>query len=67
LKAIGEQNERMTLAGQTPICLCSPNIRLALKRLTESAYPQLVVLSYNEINNNVEVISNGTVRLENGD
>jgi flagellar biosynthesis protein FlhA len=67
LKAIGEETEKMTLAGKTPICLCSPNIRLALKRLTEAAYPQLVVLSYNEINNNVEVTSNGTVRLESGD
>ncbi|UCD18696.1 MAG: flagellar biosynthesis protein FlhA [Candidatus Zixiibacteriota bacterium] len=65
LKAIGAEAAKMAAAGQVPICLCSPNIRLALRRLTESSYPQLVVLSYNEISNHVEVVSNGVVRLEN--
>ncbi len=32
-----------------PIILASPQIRMALKRLTERAVPRLVVLSYNEI------------------
>ncbi|MCX6828819.1 MAG: flagellar biosynthesis protein FlhA [candidate division Zixibacteria bacterium] len=63
LKAFGRQIERITTEGHNPICLCSPNIRLALKRLTEAAYSGLIVLSYNEITNNVEVISIGTVRI----
>jgi flagellar biosynthesis protein FlhA len=62
LRAIGKQIETITSAGHASICLCSPNIRLALKRLSEAAHPSLVVLSYNEISNNVEVISTGTVR-----
>jgi flagellar biosynthesis protein FlhA len=62
LKAIGRQIDRMSTAGQVPICLCSPNIRLALKRLSEAPYPSLVILSYNEISNNVEVISTGVAR-----
>lgn len=62
LNAIGKQIDSITAAGHLPICLSSPNIRLALKRLTEGSYPGLVVLSYNEISNNVEVISTGTVR-----
>ncbi|MCX6827284.1 MAG: flagellar biosynthesis protein FlhA [candidate division Zixibacteria bacterium] len=65
LKGIGNQIDRMSAAGHIPLCLCSPNIRLALKRLTEAAHASLVVLSYNEIINNVEVISTGTVRLNN--
>ncbi|SYZ74259.1 putative flagellar export pore protein [Candidatus Zixiibacteriota bacterium] len=65
LKGIGREIENISAAGHTPICLCSPNIRLALKRLTEAAHPSLVVLSYNEISSNVEVISSGTVRLGN--
>lgn len=65
LKAIGKQIDIMSTSGYTPICLCSPNIRLALKRLTEAAHPALVVLSYNEISGNVEVISTGIVRLGN--
>jgi len=63
LKSIGKQIENLSVAGHIPICLCSPNIRLALKRLTEAAYPALIVLSYNEISGNVEVISTGMVRL----
>jgi flagellar biosynthesis protein FlhA len=63
IKAVGRQVENIATAGHTPICLCSPNIRLAVKRLTEAAQPSLVMLSYNEISNNVEVISTGTVRL----
>jgi flagellar biosynthesis protein FlhA len=62
LNAIGKQIDNITAAGHLPICLSSPNIRLALKRLTDGSYPGLVVLSYNEISNNVEVISTGTVR-----
>lgn len=62
LNVIGKQIDNITAAGHLPICLSSPNIRLALKRLTDGTYPGLVVLSYNEICNNVEVISTGTVR-----
>ncbi len=65
IKAVGKQIEKITEAGHTPICLGSPNVRLALKRLTEAAYPGLTVLSYNEISNNVDVVSTGTVRFEN--
>ncbi|PKK84413.1 MAG: flagellar biosynthesis protein FlhA [candidate division Zixibacteria bacterium HGW-Zixibacteria-1] len=61
IKAIGKQMGNTEAQGRTPICLSSPNIRLALKRLAEATYPSLVILSYNEISNNVEVISNGIV------
>jgi len=64
VKRVGKAMSKLSLAGLTPICLCSPNIRLALKRLTEAAHPQLVVLSYNEITNDVEILSNDVVRLE---
>lgn len=65
IKAIGEQIDKSEASGHTPICLCSPNIRLALKRMTEASYPALVVLSYNEIGNHIEVISTGIVSIEN--
>ncbi|MFH2036180.1 MAG: flagellar biosynthesis protein FlhA [Candidatus Zixiibacteriota bacterium] len=65
IKAVGKQIENAETAGHTPICLSSPNIRLALKRLVEPSYPGLIILSYNEIINNVEVNSTGIVRFEN--
>ena len=40
-----------------PLILVSPQIRMALKRLTERAIPRLIVLSYNEISPDVQVLS----------
>lgn len=65
IKAIGQMIDKVTNQGHQPICLCSPNIRLALRRLTDGAHHDLTVLSYNEIINSVEVSSSGTVRINN--
>ena len=35
--------------GEQPIIVCSPNIRYPLKKLLESNFPNLVILSYSEI------------------
>jgi flagellar biosynthesis protein FlhA len=64
LEKIGQFVEQMETAGQTPVCLCSPNIRLGLRRLVEPKYPHLAVVSYNEILPETEVVSVGMVRLQ---
>ncbi len=48
-------------AGLQPVVLTSPSVRLALKRLTERAAPQLVVLSYSEIAPGLRVESIGQI------
>ena len=48
-------------SGLQPIVLCSPSVRVALKRLTERAAPQLVVLSYSEIPPGLRVESIGQI------
>jgi len=48
-------------SGLAPIVLASPAVRLALKRLTERAAPQLVVLSYSEIAPGLRVESIGQI------
>jgi flagellar biosynthesis protein FlhA len=63
LEKVGQQVAAFSALGHTPLCICSPNIRLALKRLLEAAYPNLVVVSYNEIMPDVELVSMGMVRL----
>ncbi|MDD3733259.1 MAG: flagellar biosynthesis protein FlhA, partial [candidate division Zixibacteria bacterium] len=63
IQKIGENVARMEETGLTALCICSPNIRLALRRLVEASYPSLVVISYNEVLPNVEIISTGMVRL----
>ncbi len=50
-----------------PIVLASPQIRMALKRLTERAVPRLVVLSYNEISPDDQVKVVGTVNWNDAD
>jgi flagellar biosynthesis protein FlhA len=63
LRKLGEQSDRMQAAGLTPAVICSPNIRLALRRLVEASYPSLAVISYNEILPTAELVSVGMVRL----
>ena len=63
LKNIGEQAAKLSSGGLTPVCLCSPNIRLALRRLIESSHPAVAVVSYNEILPTIELVSTGAVRL----
>ncbi|MCL2207391.1 MAG: flagellar biosynthesis protein FlhA [Fibromonadales bacterium] len=41
--------------GEQPIIVCSPNIRYPLKKLLESNFPNLVILSYSEIVTGVNI------------
>jgi flagellar biosynthesis protein FlhA len=45
-----------------PVVLVAPQIRAALKHLTQRAIPKLVVLSYNEVAPDVEVQAHGVVK-----
>jgi len=49
--------------GKQPVLLCTPTIRPHVKRLTERYFPNLAVLSHNEIAPHLKVKSIGTVRL----
>lgn len=53
-------------AGQTVCVLCSPPIRMWVRRLIESTMPYVPVLGYNEIVRGVEVQSLGLVVLSDG-
>ncbi|MFP4163362.1 MAG: flagellar biosynthesis protein FlhA [Chitinispirillaceae bacterium] len=64
LEATGEQIENVKQSGELPILICSPTIRPQLKRLTETNFGELIVLSYNEIVPGVEIRSMGMVTLE---
>ncbi len=54
----------MIANNHNPIILCSPNVRLPLRRLSESVIPQAIILSYNEITPNVEVYSTGMIGID---
>jgi flagellar biosynthesis protein FlhA len=58
-QAIGKELQKLTAAGHTPIVLVSPQIRAALKQITENHIPQLVVLSFNEVTRDTQVMTLG--------
>ncbi|MFD2704790.1 flagellar biosynthesis protein FlhA [Salibacterium lacus] len=58
---IGREAERLSEMGQTPVLLCSPAVRMHISQLIERFLPQVPVLSYNELEPNIEVQSTGVV------
>jgi len=55
--------ENMKNKGKTPVILTSPLVRRQFRKITEQISPELAVLSYNEIDSGVEVMSEGVVTL----
>jgi flagellar biosynthesis protein FlhA len=55
--------ERVSGMGLQPIVLTSPVVRFHFKRLVEQFVPDLIVLSYNELEQNVAIQADGIVRL----
>ncbi|KXH79997.1 flagellar biosynthesis protein FlhA [Sporosarcina sp. HYO08] len=61
VETIAGEVERVSLMDQSPVILCSPAIRMYLRQLTERYFPQIPVLSYNELEASIEVQSIGVV------
>lgn len=53
--------QNMVAAGQPPVVICAPHIRLGFKRFFESSFAELAVLSYAEIPPRVEVQNAGII------
>ena len=58
-----ELEKAITTTGNQPVILCSSPIRLVFRRLIERTYPQISIMSYNEITQNVKAKSIGIVRV----
>ena len=61
LSSLTEHVDRLTLAGRRPVVLCSSRIRRHLRQLVEQTFPQLAVVSYNEVVPGIRVESAGMV------
>jgi len=61
MKAVGNEVAKLENLGKNPIVITSPIVRMYFKRLTEDYYRDLIVVSYNEIENNIELQSVGMV------
>ncbi|CAM5185756.1 Flagellar biosynthesis protein FlhA OS=Ureibacillus acetophenoni OX=614649 GN=flhA PE=3 SV=1 [Ureibacillus acetophenoni] len=64
LESIAKEIERVSFMEQSPIILCSPAIRMYLRQLTQNYFPQIPILSYNELDANIEIQSVGVVNVE---
>ena len=61
MDSLGKEVQKLENLGKTPIIITSPIVRMYFKRLTEDYYKDLIVVSYNEIESNVELQSVGMV------
>ncbi len=61
IDSLGKEVQKLENLGKSPIVITSPIVRIYFKRLTEDYYRDLVVVSYNEVESNVELQSVGMV------
>lgn len=61
MASVGAEVQKLENLGKSPIIITSPIVRMYFKRLTEDYYKDLIVVSYNEIESNVELQSVGMV------
>ena len=61
INAAVTEAKKLENAGKNPIVMTSPIVRMYFKKLTEDYYQDLIVVSYNEIDSNVELQSIGMV------
>lgn len=63
LSSIKKGIDHFLSLGVTPMVITSPVIRKHIKNLSSQVYPDLVVLSYNEIEQDVEIFSDWVVNI----
>ena len=61
LKSFGSETKKLEDAGKNPIIMTSPIVRMYFKRMTEDYFRDLIVISYNEVESNIELQSVGMV------
>jgi len=63
ISAVAKGAEKMISIGYQPLMLCAGQVRRFLKRMVHNSLPNVVVLSFNEIDPSVTLESEGTVSL----
>ena len=63
MESVEEQAKILEENGINPIVITSPIVRMYFKRLSRDYFPDLIVLSYNEIDSDVELQSVGMVTI----
>ena len=63
VKSLGEELKKLEDLGKNPIVITSPIVRLYFKKLVSDYYKDVIVISYNEVEPNVELQSVGMVTI----
>lgn len=63
LTSLASRLEDLTLMDQVPVVICSPAVRMYIRQLTERYFPNVPILSYNELEAEVEIQSVGVVNV----
>lgn len=63
IKSTEEEVDKLEKMGKSPIIITSPIVRMYYKRLIQDYFKDLVVISYNEIESNIELQSVGMVSI----
>lgn len=63
MSALEEEVKKLEDLGKSPIIITSPIVRMYFKKLTEDYFRDLIVVSYNEVESNIELQSVGMVSL----
>ncbi len=63
ITSLSEEVKKLLNMGEQAIVVTAPIVRFYFKRITEQAIPDLIVLSYNEIESDVQLQSSGMVSI----
>ena len=63
MRSVKDEIEKLENLGNNPIIITSPIVRMYFKRMTKDYFKDLIVISYNEIESNVELQSVGMVTI----
>ena len=63
MRSVKEEIDKLENLGCNPIIITSPIVRMYFKRMTKEYFRDLIVISYNEIESNVELQSVGMVTI----
>jgi len=62
IESLSKLIQKLLADGHPPLVICSPHIRLPFRRFFEQMFPELTVLSYNDIPPKIEIINAGTIQ-----
>ncbi len=63
MRSVKDEVQKLENLGNNPIIITSPIVRMYFKRMTKDYFKDLIVISYNEIDSNVELQSVGMVTI----